>query len=169
MCYHHDVAPRAEHPVPEAMLTRIGDVVASFALLESGLQRATSALLGSGQRIGDVVTVELSFRGLRALMLSLFLELRGDGAGLDALRELMKRAAQVEEERNLIVHSTWGAGAGGEITRIKSTAKSQLRYRFQTVTANDLDELAERIKVLAGALHRFELEQILGVDLSHSD
>jgi hypothetical protein len=155
--------PRAEHPVPESLLTLIGDVVASHALLESIVQSVAATLIGQGQRVGEVVTVELSFRQLRGLVLSLYREARGM-SGLAELERLMKRAGQIEEKRNQIVHSTWGAGVDKTIiTRMKTTAKSELRYRFDQMSEADFRVLIDDIQILAGEVRNFEFYELLGM------
>jgi len=149
-----------QHPVPDEHLKHIGDITVSFALLESGLQSLTQSLLGAGQRLGQIVTAELSFRALRALTVSLYLQRNGEDETLEKFRELIKRAADVEEKRNQITHSLWGAGRdASSITRIKATAKERhgIRFHFENVTSQQLAEFAREIKVLAHDIQDFWL------------
>ena len=141
-----------QHPVPDEHLKHIGDVTVSFAMLESVLQSLAQSLLGAGQRMGQIVTAELSFKALQALSVSLYLQRNGEDSNLQSLRALMKRAANAEEQRNQIVHSLWGAGADAtSITRIKATAKERhgVRFHFESVTAERLAAFAFEIKTLA--------------------
>jgi hypothetical protein len=150
-----------QHPVPAEHLTHIGDVTVSFAMLEMQLQGLAHSLLGSEQRLGQIVTAELSFRALRALTVSLFLQRNGQDEHLESFRALIKRAAIAEEQRNQIVHSVWGAGRdAGTITRIKATAKERhgIRFQFEGVSAEQLAAFAQEIKVLAGDLQTFRLK-----------
>src|SRR4051794_23052635 len=149
-----------QHPVPERLLARIGDITVSFALLESVLQSLIWTLLGGGQRTGQAVTAEISFRGLRALAVSLCLERYDDGEELATLRSLCGRAANAEEERNQITHSVWGAGDSREtITRVKTTAKEKhgLRFVFVGMGEPELAAIAERIMQLAYDVDHFHL------------
>lgn len=148
-----------QHPVPDPILTRIGDIAVSFALLESTLHFLTWELLGGDQRIGQIVTAELSFRNLRALCVSLYKERAGDDApGLEKLRDLMRRAGKIEEARNQITHSVWGAGDTPEtVTRFKTTAREKhgLEFRFEQIDEGGLASLAEDMKVLASDIQDF--------------
>ncbi len=99
-----------QHPVPEKFLVHIGDITVSFALLESTIQSLIGSFIAEHQRIGQIITTELAFRNLRALTISLYKERHGEDTDFGILRELMKRAADLEEKRNQITHSVWGAG-----------------------------------------------------------
>lgn len=149
-----------QHPVPDEHLKHIGDITVSFALLESGLQGLAQSLLGAGQRLGQIVTAELSFKALRALTVSLYLQRNEEDQNFSAFRELIRRAADVEEQRNQITHSLWGAGSDAlSITRIKTTAKERhgVRFHFENVTSDQLAAFAREIKVLAQDIQSFWL------------
>ena len=149
------------HPVPSGLLAEIGDITVSFALLESIIQTLAGTLVGGNQRMGQVVTAELPFRNLRALTFSLYKERHGEGAGLATLRDLMNRAAVLEEKRNQIVHSVWGAGAAADtVTRIKMTAKEKygMRFQFNQVAGRDLADVATDIKRLAADVQQFWID-----------
>jgi hypothetical protein len=152
-----------QHPVPEQVLARIGDITVSFALLESTIQALAGSQLQESQRIGQIITAELSFRNLRALATSLYRERHGEDADFETLREITKRAGRLEEERNQIVHSIWAAGKNpGTVTRIKTTAKERrgIHFDFQEVGADDLDIVANEIKTLAEEAQRFWIDLI---------
>lgn len=135
----------------------------SFALLESCLQGLAQSLLGAGQRLGQIVTAEVSFKALRALTVSLYLQRNGEDEYLDQFRELIKRAADAEEKRNQITHSVWAAGIdAASITRIKTTAKERhgIRFHFENVTGDQLAGFAREIKVLAHDIQTFGISLI---------
>lgn len=95
-----------QHSVPDQHLKSIGDITVSFALLESQVQVLTWSMLNEKQRIGQIITAELSFKNLRALMVSLFIEKHGtEDVHFTKLKELMLRASQVEAKRNQTTHS----------------------------------------------------------------
>ena len=147
------------HAVPEQHLKSIGDITVSFAMLESQIQTLVWSMLNERQRIGQIVTAELSFKNLRALMVSLYIERHGkDDDDYEQLKELMNKAGQIEEKRNQITHSIWGAGKNVDsIIRIKTTAKEKhgIRFQFQDVLSGDLAEFAREIKVLAHDILKF--------------
>jgi hypothetical protein len=156
------------HPVPSSLLAQIGDITVSFALLESIIRTLVGTLVGEDQRIGRVITAELPFRNLRALAISLYKERYGEDAGFATLRELMNRAAVVEEKRNQIVHSVWGPGDTADtVTRMKTTAKEThgMCFQFAEVAGQDLADVATDIKRLAADvdLFWFHLLEEMGV------
>jgi hypothetical protein len=127
-------------------------------LLESVTQTLAGSLVAENQRIGQIITAELSFANLRALAMSLYRERQGEDENYNVLRDLMKRARELEELRNQITHSVWGAGDTAEtVTRIKTTAKERhgLRFDFQKVSGQDLGRVADDIKQLAGEIQQF--------------
>jgi len=147
-----------QHPVPAEHLQHIGDITVSFALLENGLQMLVHSLLGAGQRLGQIVTAELSFKAILALAVSLYLQRNGEDVMFKTFRELINRASEVEGRRNQIIHSLWAAGSNSSnITRVKTTAKERtgLRFQFENVTSAQLGEFAQSIKVLAHDLQSF--------------
>jgi hypothetical protein len=155
--------PPLEHPVPEQILAGIGDVTVSFALLEDSLQTLACSQLQDSQRIGQIITAELSFQSLRALLMSLYRERHGEDADFQALQDLMKRAVQLEGKRNQITHSIWAAGKGSDtVTRIKTTAKQKhgIRFDFQQVSADGLHDVALEIRTLAEEVQRLWINLI---------
>lgn len=137
------------HLVPDTHLGKIGDITVSFASLEMGIQTLIGSLINEHQRVGQIVTAELSFRNLRALAISLYLERHGEDEDYDTLKELMKQSGDIESTRNNIVHSVWGAGKDKDhITRIKMTAKQRkgLDFKFEAVSVGDLDAIVKTIQ-----------------------
>jgi len=141
-----------QHPVPARLLVHVGDITVSFALLESTIQTLAGSLIAEHQRIGQIITAELAFRNLRALTISLYKERHGEDIDFAALRDLMKHAADLEEKRNQITHSLWGAGDTADtVTRIKTTAREKhgIRFHFVNVGEQDLAGVANELKQLA--------------------
>ena len=149
-----------QHPVPPNLLVHFGDITVSFALLEDSLQHLVFVLIGDF-RTGQIITAELSFKNLRALLISLYKERHGENVDFPALRELVKRAAQAEETRNQITHSIWAAGdAADRITRIKTTAKESRGFHFHAEgwSESDLAKVALELKTLAGDIQAFWID-----------
>jgi len=147
-----------KHPVPSKHLEKIGDITVSFALLEIYIKSFIESLLGFHQRISQIITAELSFRNLRALLISLYKERYGEDNNFKIARDLMNRAGKIEEARNQIAHSFWGAGKDVySITRIKTTAKEKygLQFKFENIKVNDLAKIADDIKKLASEIMDF--------------
>lgn len=152
-----------QHPVPGQHLKAIGDITESFALLENTLETMIGSMLNEKQRIGQIITAELSFKNLRALMISLYLERHGEeDADFATLKGLMNRAGRAEEKRNQITHSLWLAGDGATITRHKTTAKEKhgIRFQFEQLSINDLEAFAMEIKTLAEEIQRYWIQLV---------
>src|SRR5882672_9861926 len=131
-----------QHPVPTKLLACIGDITVSFALLENSLRCLAGSLIQEHQRIGQIITAELAFKNLRALIISLYKERQGEDADFVTLRELIKRAAAAEVTRNQITHSLWGVGiTANTITRIKTTAREKRGIHFHSEQVGE-DDLA---------------------------
>lgn len=114
-----------EHPVPPELLTQIGDVTVSFALLENQIQFLMSGLVGRPQRVGQILGSYLSFSNLRAAAVSLYVDRHGEDEDFAVLKGLLALAGKIEEERNRITHSVWGAGELGTAARLKVTAREK--------------------------------------------
>jgi hypothetical protein len=154
---------KLQHPVPDEHLKHIGDMTVSFALLESIIQFFIWILFNDDQRIGQIVTAELSFSKLRALLISIYLERFGDDEDFKTLRNLMQRASAAEEKRNKITHSVWGAGGDPDtIMRIKTTAKEKhgIKFHHEKFKSKDLSDFASEIKKLAFEIQDFSLSLI---------
>lgn len=152
-----------KHPVPEEHLKCIGDIIVSFALLEFNIQTLIGSLINEHQSIGQIITAELSFKNLRALAISLYLERHGEDSDYHQLKSYMSRAREIEETRNNIIHSIWAAGEDKDhITRIKTTAKQKhgLKFKFEEMSAKDLGSFAESIRQLTQEIQAFSLELV---------
>lgn len=152
---------RLQHPIGPELLSEIGDVTVSTALLESTLQRLAESLLGSGQRIGEIVTCELSFHRLLDVTRSLYLEREGKGAGVEELDQLLKRAEDLYARRNAVTHSIWAAGHDGyAATRIKLTARRSvgLSAAFEKIKPGQISSLARQMQELASEVQDFWIQ-----------
>jgi hypothetical protein len=147
-----------EHPVPNDYLLHIGDMTVSFSLLEYSIQSFVWSLIEEKQRIGQIITAELSFRKLRALLISLYLERYGENSEYSILKGLMDRGATLESRRNQITHSMWAVGKTPQtVTRIKTTAKenSGLKFQFEDVQSKELADFVTEIKQLTADIQIF--------------
>ncbi|MBI2415788.1 MAG: hypothetical protein HYV33_03950 [Candidatus Kerfeldbacteria bacterium] len=157
------LAKKMKHPVPNQHLIHIGDVVVSFALLELAIQSLIGSLIFEHQRVGQIITAELSFKNLRALAISLYLDRHGEDSDYSKLKPLMNEAGKIEETRNNIIHSIWAAGKDKDhITRIKTTAKEKkgLAFCFEELSVSDLESFAGKIQQCAGSVQSFNFELI---------
>ena len=149
--------PMVEHSIPEPLLTRIGDITVSFATLELQMQLLIDVLLVNEIRVTQIVTAELPFRALLPLATSLYRERHGEDADFDELREVLKRVEKVEQDRNLVMHSTWAIQDDGTIALAKTTArlKRGLHVRIEPMGAAELKEIAEDVRQVGDEIFMF--------------
>lgn len=164
-----DSAPAAVRPSRpgDEFFRALGRLTASFAALEHQLKVLAAALISrTDQELGRIVTAELPFAKLVALVGSLARYRIGDEARHRELKALLARAASVEDRRTSVTHSEWGPGSVAE-TRVRvkmALLKNQgvVAERHGT-TAADVDELAAEASALAaevsGAWARLSLER----------
>lgn len=152
-----------EHRVPNAHLTLIGDITVSFALLESVIQNLIGSLINEHQRIGQIITAEVSFKNLLGLTISLYLERHGEDTDYYKLKKLMINASKVEENRNSIAHSVWGSGKNKDYTtRVKTSAKQKtgLKFKSEQLSIDDLSDFVKEIKNLAHEIQNFYIRLV---------
>ncbi len=146
------------HFVPPAILVQIGDMTVSFALLEFEMRKVFIYLVNQSAHVGEILGSYLSFSNLRAAIISLYKERFGEDALYSDLRVLVSEAQKIEEERNTITHSLWGAGANRFLAqRIKITAREKkgLKIQLKPYSEDDLSAFYQRIRELSGAFGDF--------------
>ena len=149
-----------QHEIKDESLREIGHIAVSFSLLEEILRFLVIALINEPQRIAVVITSELSFKDLKALVVSIFKEKLGEGAGFEQLKKLIKQITAMEDERNRIFHSGWGTSDDRPevISRNKDTAKEKhgLRFVFEDYTLEKLRQIGNAMLALAGDIEEFQ-------------
>ena len=130
------------------MLVQIGDMTVSFGHLEFQMRCIFVYLVNQSAIIGEVLGSYLSFSNLRAALSTLYEERFGDNTLFAELKDLLREAANIEQERNAITHSLWLAGA----TRHKVTAREKTGFRaqFEQYSEEDLSTFNQRIKDITG-------------------
>jgi hypothetical protein len=134
--------------VSDAHLIALGRITADFSQLEDELCRLIWHLLDRDERLGQIVTAELPFKGLINLAGALARYRTSNAATLEEVEAALKSAIKVEQERNTIVHSTWFShGAEAEVSRTKLTAKREhgRRVQFEMVTSDAIEQAATHI------------------------
>jgi len=85
----------------------IGNVAVSFTDLEDQIALSISFMLKRGERIGRIVTAELSFKNKLQMFSSLFRVERPNSDRLPMLNDLIGVCKEAEQLRNQVVHSSW--------------------------------------------------------------
>lgn len=124
----------------------IGRVVVEFQGLEAEIKLFVQWMIPAPQRFAQIITAELSFKNSCALVSSLFRELHEEKPEMEQLSKLVRRAIELEEQRNVIMHSQWF----GE-HRVKTTARLKRGIQFDFVKHDDqqLNDLAEQLNKCA--------------------
>ncbi len=140
---------------PEQYLTCIGDITVSFSLLELSIQDLIGSLINESSAIGKIVTSELSFKNLRALAISLYIEKHGKDKDYVKLKSLMKKASEVEKIRNNIIHSIWVTSEiRNYIVKIKTISKEKqgLHTQLEKLPIKYLSDVVQKIKKCAAEI-----------------
>jgi hypothetical protein len=126
----------------------IGGVSVNFSALELTIHTLIWRFLGDEQT-GQVITAQLSFKRARGLLRVLATRKLGEAhASVAELDDLLKRAAQAEEQRNQIIHSIWAPHVAREPegVRVKIvTKKGKLVFQVESVSPARIGEVAESI------------------------
>ncbi len=155
MKYYDDQIP-GDEPFAERIRSTdeidaaLGRVVEAFSFLEESLRNVSAILLDVDPDIGEIVTAEMSFKGLLNLLASLFKykNARGDFCVesediSERFRQLLKLCFKAEEERNKIIHSSYVARR----YRVKTTAKARsgLKTTIEELDSNRMLDVSDFI------------------------
>ncbi len=158
---------KSQTPLDDRELRAIGSITATFARLDVQLDLCLWPLITRdpslvAQRRARIVTAELTFSQKVHMFGSLCRHLNG-GKEPPELGDMVKRLSLAEEKRNTILHSFWAASPDiGSVTRAKVTAKrrSGLRVQFETMTAEDMEDIAEFLGDLGNDLLNYYVEKL---------
>lgn len=109
----------------------------------------------------------MSFKNLLALFSSLFIDKNNDPSALDEMKALVNRSIRAEEQRNLIVHSSWGVQAWGDgrqaVIRMKTTAKTSkgLKFQREELTIEQLESLIDELLAANRAWKEFLYKHLM--------
>ena len=142
-------------PLNKEHFIAIGNITAYFTLLDYYLSICIWRLIGSEQKMGRIITTDLSFAQKVVLFRALYIYRNDSNEKLVKLRKLVIRLKQAEEKRNSITHSIWLASKNlRTITRTKATIKKKtgLEHTFEDMSAEDLKKITESFGELAHEL-----------------
>lgn len=142
----------------------IGKVSSYFNGLEKYIQTLISKLIGPDIRIGEIVTAELSFRNLIALLFSLYKYRKSDPHDINQMEEICKRAKDLESRRNKVIHSIWAVNDKIEedILRIKVTAKYKqgLKHTYERTDTSELHKISHEIVDLISEISDLTIKEL---------
>jgi len=154
---------KMQAPVPPEHLRAIGQITVNFALLDETISFFIWQIISTDQRLGQIITAELSFRNLVGLLSSIYKHRINDEGRIAELELILNQGLYAEEQRNKVTHSVWAAGDRPEtITRFKSTAKKSkgLSHQFEQMTVEDLDKIADLAADVAGEIQAFMISSL---------
>jgi len=140
-----------ETKVPNEILTLIGDITVSFAILESLVKDQVDSLLGAEERLAQTITARLKLWEACELVLLLYLERYGEDEAYKNLKNLIQSVKKVSKERNDIIHSIWKPGQTANIaSRIAVTSKSNrgVQVEIKDISKKKLTDTLLEIKAL---------------------
>jgi hypothetical protein len=108
-------------------------------------------LNSSDTTVGQIITSQVSFRKLLAILSSLFRYRVSDDLLVQSLDDLLKNAAKVEDKRNTFIHSVWFVDNSGTSSRVKLTVRQKHGFQIQNEDVDDkrLNEFADELLGLA--------------------
>lgn len=147
--------------VDEQRTRELGRVVVNFQALETFLAFHTWYLIPTDQKTGAIITSLLSFDRLLTVFHLLMKEKVGHVPTLsEELETVSRRAAELEQQRNTLMHSAWASDESGNVRRLKWTAsrrKGLVTHTPETSVeeirriADDLGKIGSRLGVFAEA------------------
>ena len=144
--------------VPEHMQA-LGEMTASFASLESEVSQLIWILLGDDPKVGQIVTVQLSFQRQLDLLGALFKHKFPDSQAALELDQILAGISTVEQKRNVLTHSQFILGtAPDSLFRYKATAKRSpgLKNQFERLMVTNITEVTDQLNQLANELYEFQ-------------
>jgi hypothetical protein len=135
---------------PSEFDASIGKVILAFSFLEQSMCNVITMFLNVDPKVGEIITTELSFKGLLHLLSSLFKHKheRGDFHVQEEnielrFNELMKLCAKAKELRNQVAHSSYVLKA----FRVKKTAKARqgLKTTIEKTNSGKMLDIADII------------------------
>jgi hypothetical protein len=143
----------------DARTHQLGRVVVNFQVLETFLAFHTWHLIPTDPKTGAIITSQLSFDRLLTVFHLLMKEKVAHVPALaEQLAALSSRAAELEQQRNTLMHSAWASDESGNVSRLKWSASRRKGLNIQAPdtsideirgVADDLRDLGSRIGVFA--------------------
>jgi hypothetical protein len=148
-------------------LCALGRVTVNVAALEQYLRNIIGEMISSDRQVGQIVTSKFSFYESLQTFESLCrreIKRRGHNpALLQRLDTLFDDANRLRDDRNDVIHSAWRADSNGEARILRpdaSVRNGQHRPQSQFISADAINEVAERAIKLHGELDRLVREEL---------
>lgn len=140
----------------------LGQAAISFQRLESDLAMVVAFLCyPEDYEAGQIVTAELSFKGLCSLASSMFRYWKPKKEDIKEFETLLSQCFTIESRRNELIHSTYGMSgfweheASFQRTKIRAKFKKGKREICETLTKEELMEFSTNCTKLGCEIHDF--------------
>ncbi len=148
----------------DQLFLAIGRISQYFNVLETYASVLVWTLIGAGQQVGEIITSELSFRNLLALLSSLYRLRKTDKKDINKLTELLKKAEGFERKRNQIIHSIWAVNMTDpqSLIRYKVTAKRKngLKHTLEKKTVDELNRIADEMVFIIKTISEITINEL---------
>jgi hypothetical protein len=158
------LAPR----LPPGVESGIGRFVANFALLEEYLRGVICEIGRTSAPAGEILSSELSFRGLVECFGALVREYVSDKQFHEEAEALLKRVLTINEFRNCLVHNLWLPDDNSRVFAVRQKLASSKkrgfapqieRFKRQDLVAK-CDEVAELTFGICDLYNRIKIGQV---------
>ena len=157
-------------PLTDEQLKQIGRITANFSFLEFVLSFCICGLINDDQRVGQIITSQMSFQNLVHLLGSLFKHRGFDAEKITAFDKLLGEAMQIEQRRNEITHSIWATHQDeGKSSRVKITArfKKGFEMQWEPMGVDELKQIADSITNVAHKIQYFTIETMTNISFEN--
>lgn len=128
--------------VQDDVLKALGALVVNVAAMEESLHDSIMLLAGPESAAIGVLTAGLNFRTLVEKFGALCVELKTHRGAVEDVKAYCKHLNDLNDKRNVIVHSAWNWLGTGGVRRYKRTAKPKSGFAL-SVTKTSPTEIRE--------------------------
>jgi hypothetical protein len=147
-----ELTERLNRMLGDDYLRALGRITVNFSQLEGYIAFSIWNLLGTDQRLGQICTARTP-TAVQLKLLAALARVRMTPPEIEQVDAFVRKAGQAEQDRNTMMHSTWGVGVGVETGSIYRSKESVGRQGYslssQRITAQDLEEVAGLIEEAA--------------------
>ncbi|MCH8112118.1 MAG: hypothetical protein IH905_09235 [Proteobacteria bacterium] len=140
-------------PEDAELLAAVGKVALRSSLLDLVMRMTIKVITGVSVDDALRATARTPSRALRERVRKLAKDTLGDGAPFLELEAILNLADKAAEDRNELIHSDWVHNEGGD-----PVVQDPMKGNRPVPTAKELEELADRIEQIYGALNHSRLE-----------
>ena len=128
-------------------LKQLGRITVNFQLIELQFAFVLWLLIDENdQRKGQIITSQMSFSKICDVLMSFVKHKIPNEKSVEKLEEYVKRASQLEQKRNSVIHSSWTTGGEDDISirfKYATSRKKGLQVISEKITPGNLKDIAD--------------------------